>query len=538
VPFGEYFPVPAFVRNWMRLMSLPNSDFAAGSDTQAPLAVAGQTLAPTICYEDAYGVEQLALVRKSSLLVNVSNDAWFGDSTAPHQHLDISRMRALEAGRPMLRATNDGVTALIEHDGRILATLPQFQPGVLTGLAATAHRSDAVYPRRQRAGARADRVGTGGGFRGAAPLARATAAFARGPRMTEIGGLTREGALFANPARELEYLPGDPPESGPRARDRARSLVAACAAADGAQPHQHLAARGRARLDRRRHRHGGRRLPAGVGVVRSHRARRADRCGASSSRTIIPITWASRRGSRSAMARKCGCPRGGHESSQRFLRMSPTELQTRTADFLASHGMEVDSFRSNTGGRDHRTWFGGLVDIDGKPGDGTVLQMGGGRWRAIETAGHCSGHLCLHDAERALLISGDQVLPQISPNVSVLASAPEADPLREFLSSLERLRRCGADTLVLPSHGRPFRGLQRRIDALTGHHHRELDKLREFYREPHTANDALPILFGRVLRGIHKMLALGEALAHLHYLRADGEIERYEEGGVFRFVRT
>jgi apolipoprotein N-acyltransferase len=133
VPFGEYFPVPAFVRNWMRLMSLPNSDFAAGSDSQAPLAVAGQTLAPTICYEDAYGVEQLSLARNSTLLVNVSNDAWFGDSTAPHQHLDISRMRALEAGRPMLRATNDGVTALIEHDGRILATLPQFQPGVLTG---------------------------------------------------------------------------------------------------------------------------------------------------------------------------------------------------------------------------------------------------------------------------------------------------------------------------------------------------------------------------------------------------------------------
>ena len=128
VPFGEYFPVPAFVRNWMRLMSLPNSDFAAGSDTQAPLAVAGQTLAPTICYEDAYGVEQLALVRKSSLLVNVSNDAWFGDSTAPHQHLDISRMRALEAGRPLLRATNGGITALIEHDGRILATLRSFSP--------------------------------------------------------------------------------------------------------------------------------------------------------------------------------------------------------------------------------------------------------------------------------------------------------------------------------------------------------------------------------------------------------------------------
>jgi len=133
VPFGEYFPVPAFVRNWMRLMSLPNSDFAAGSDTQAPLAVAGQTLAPTICYEDAYGTDQRRIVRDSTILVNVSNDAWFGDSTAPHQHLDISRMRAIEAARPTLRVTNDGITALIGHDGRVLDKLPQFQPGVLTG---------------------------------------------------------------------------------------------------------------------------------------------------------------------------------------------------------------------------------------------------------------------------------------------------------------------------------------------------------------------------------------------------------------------
>ena len=73
------------------------------------------------------------IVRDSTLLVNVSNDAWFGDSTAPHQHLDISRMRAIEAARPTLRATNDGITALIAHDGRVLDTLPQFQPGVLTG---------------------------------------------------------------------------------------------------------------------------------------------------------------------------------------------------------------------------------------------------------------------------------------------------------------------------------------------------------------------------------------------------------------------
>jgi apolipoprotein N-acyltransferase len=136
VPFGEFFPVPAMVREWMRLMSLPYSDFESGPVSPPPLAAGGETLAPTICYEDAYGVEQLRTVRESTLLVNVTNDAWFGDSSAPHQHLDISRMRSLETGRPMLRATNDGVTALIDYDGAVLGELPQFRPGVLTGVVA------------------------------------------------------------------------------------------------------------------------------------------------------------------------------------------------------------------------------------------------------------------------------------------------------------------------------------------------------------------------------------------------------------------
>jgi apolipoprotein N-acyltransferase len=134
VPFGEFFPVPQAVRDWLRLMNLPYSDFQPGSEQQSPLRAGGVRLAPTVCYEDAYGSEQLRLVRESSLLVNVTNDAWFGDSTAPHQHLDISRMRSLESGRAMLRATNDGVTALIEHDGSLTGTLPQFKPAVLTGV--------------------------------------------------------------------------------------------------------------------------------------------------------------------------------------------------------------------------------------------------------------------------------------------------------------------------------------------------------------------------------------------------------------------
>lgn len=133
VPFAEFFPVPDVVRGWMRMMSLPYSDFNAGDAHQPALHAAGQKLGLTICYEDGYGAEQLSTLKDATLLVNVTNDAWFGDTSAPYQHLDISRMRALEAGRDMVRAANDGVSALIAADGQVVATLPRFQAAVLTG---------------------------------------------------------------------------------------------------------------------------------------------------------------------------------------------------------------------------------------------------------------------------------------------------------------------------------------------------------------------------------------------------------------------
>ncbi|MEO9053863.1 MAG: apolipoprotein N-acyltransferase [Steroidobacteraceae bacterium] len=131
VPFGEYFPVPAFVRRWLRLMSLPYDDFTAGSPRQPVLTAAGEKLALSICYEDAFGSQQLRLLRQATLMINVTNNAWYGDSTAPHQHLQIARMRALEAGRFLVRAANDGITAVINPEGKIVARLPQFQEAVL-----------------------------------------------------------------------------------------------------------------------------------------------------------------------------------------------------------------------------------------------------------------------------------------------------------------------------------------------------------------------------------------------------------------------
>jgi apolipoprotein N-acyltransferase len=131
VPFGEFFPVPSFVRSWLRLMSLPNSDFTRGARRQGTLSLAGVQLAPSICYEDAYP----ALLREETLhsqaLVTVTNDAWFGRSPARYQHLQIGRMRAIEARRFLLRAANDGVSAVIGPDGRIVTRAAEFVPGVL-----------------------------------------------------------------------------------------------------------------------------------------------------------------------------------------------------------------------------------------------------------------------------------------------------------------------------------------------------------------------------------------------------------------------
>jgi apolipoprotein N-acyltransferase len=133
VPFGEYFPVPGFVREVMRMMSLPYSDISPGRPDPGPMTLAGVPVAPTICYEDAFGAQQRVFFPAARLLVNVSNDAWFGDTVAPFQHLQIARMRAMETGRWMLRATNNGITAVIDPDGRVVQRSLQFEAAVVVG---------------------------------------------------------------------------------------------------------------------------------------------------------------------------------------------------------------------------------------------------------------------------------------------------------------------------------------------------------------------------------------------------------------------
>jgi apolipoprotein N-acyltransferase len=133
VPFGEYVPLQEVLRGLIAFFNLPMSDFARGSSTQPLLQAKGHKIATYICYEVVYPEFAAGLAAQSELLLTVSNDAWFGSSIGPLQHLQMAQMRALEAGRWMIRATNNGMTVLIDPYGRITTQLPQFERGVLYG---------------------------------------------------------------------------------------------------------------------------------------------------------------------------------------------------------------------------------------------------------------------------------------------------------------------------------------------------------------------------------------------------------------------
>jgi apolipoprotein N-acyltransferase len=135
VPAGEYLPLDQWIRPILNFLAIPMSNFSPGKPLQAPLEYGAIRAGVSICYEDAYAEEVAKPLPAANILVNVSDDAWFGDSIAPHQHLQIARMRALEGGRYLLRATNTGISAIIDPRGQVIAQSPQFESYVLTGSA-------------------------------------------------------------------------------------------------------------------------------------------------------------------------------------------------------------------------------------------------------------------------------------------------------------------------------------------------------------------------------------------------------------------
>lgn len=229
------------------------------------------------------------------------------------------------------------------------------------------------------------------------------------------------------------------------------------------------------------------------------------------------------------------------ERQMRQLLEPLTEDQiARRRAFFHSHGVtDVSSFAASLTGERYRAAVSGVPEVAHHPRDREEVSWNGATWRWIEVSGHAAGHLCLYEPSRRVLITGDQILPAISPNVSASGWSADANPLDSYLRSLERLAALDPATLVLPSHGRPFVGLRERALELRSHHLGHLDRLVEACREPLTASETLRVLFRRTLSGFHLLLALGEAIAHLEYLARSGRLARLTDAeGTIRYARA
>ncbi|WP_395689168.1 MBL fold metallo-hydrolase [Caenimonas koreensis] len=172
--------------------------------------------------------------------------------------------------------------------------------------------------------------------------------------------------------------------------------------------------------------------------------------------------------------------------------------------------------------------------------DGDVIRIGGRDWRCISGYGHAPEHIALYCDELHVLVSGDMMLPRISTNVSVHDIEPESNPLQQFLDSIDKFAPLPADTLTLPSHGKPFRGLHERITQLHDHHRDRLaEVLQASATSPLSGFDAMGIIFKRALDLHQTTFAMGEAVAHLHALWFTGQLDRAKDAaGVWRFSRA
>jgi len=209
------------------------------------------------------------------------------------------------------------------------------------------------------------------------------------------------------------------------------------------------------------------------------------------------------------------------------------------ADFFGSHGLTDPASLDKIRGR--ASYYPNMVPA--VPAafrrlmDGMVLRIGGHDWRCLVGHGHAPEHMSLFSESLGVMIAGDMVLPRISTNVSVVDVEPEADPLRLYLDSLERLLPLPAGTLVLPAHGRPFKGLHERIDQLQEHHAERLaEVLTACTEKPCHAAELLPMMFRRPLDLHQTTFAMGEAVAHLNHLWLGGQLRRsLDADGVYRF---
>lgn len=204
---------------------------------------------------------------------------------------------------------------------------------------------------------------------------------------------------------------------------------------------------------------------------------------------------------------------------------------TDLIDFFVRHGMgqeHVEAFEKR--GNSYKDGVPSLPSSYIQLFDNEVLRIGAHEWRTIVGYGHAAEHMSLYCEELHVLISGDMLLPRISTNISVHPANPYANPLKLFLDSIDKFLALPTDTLVLPSHGRPFRGLHGRVAALHQHHTERCEILLNACKgKAHNAAEIIPALFEREFNDAHQtMFAMGEAIAHLNYLVHGGKMQRID----------
>lgn len=212
----------------------------------------------------------------------------------------------------------------------------------------------------------------------------------------------------------------------------------------------------------------------------------------------------------------------GWEFSQFYQRSGVTEA--RLAEFL-------DVIGGNSFQQDAPASFSRLTNKQ-------VLRIGGRDWEVVVGSGHSPEHACLYCRQDQLFISGDQVLPRITSSVCVTVTEPDANPLKNWLDSLQRLRAVSDEVLVLPAHERPFYGLHHRLAQLAEHHQGHLDAMLAEMTEEKTADEMMAFVFPKVKSAFDALLANGETLAHLNFLISEGRITRRLSGERYRYQRV
>ncbi|HET7482884.1 MAG TPA: MBL fold metallo-hydrolase [Actinomycetota bacterium] len=246
-------------------------------------------------------------------------------------------------------------------------------------------------------------------------------------------------------------------------------------------------------------------------------------------RLIITHPHIDHYGMAARFVEESGCELVMHERASDDIEgyRDPTAARETLREMLADHGVAPEEIGELTRWEDWRGFVSGVIEPTHPVAGGETFEIGPRTWEVVYTPGHSSAHVCLWSSADRILISGDHLLPTITPHIDFRRGVDD-DPLGDFLESLATIERLDPK-LVLPGHGRPFEDGAERARVVARHHDRRLGAILQVVRnEPHTADEITDEIFGTTLLHFQKRLALGEALAHLAYLVRRGEVERIE----------